>query len=110
MLFEPCKALHNCHLQDWRGARFTFVYRRKADKTAENQIGMEVACKHPAHQTPLCRRRLHFSAHGGLDLTERALKQWIVKGAGTSSQPDHKAFPVGDVLTLDELETMPFES
>ena len=78
------------------------------DKVVANAVGMEVACKNPDHQTPLCRKRLHFKVHGGPELTERKLKFWLLQ-CSSPTQLEHRNVELtGDIPHIDDLETMPF--
>ena len=95
-------------LQDWRGSRFMFVYRRGDIKIMENTIGLEVGCTRQRHVK--CRKRLHFNVGGGHERTERLLKAWLLRAA--TDKPKHLALfeTIGEPPSLEHLEAQEFES
>ncbi len=82
----------------WKGFRLTGVFR------GGQPVGYEVSC--PLHKTgpggARCCRSRAFSRHGGVDVTERLLKSWCVRGWHCSSTEEHKAL---DDLSPSELPT-----
>ena len=75
----------------WRGARFTHYFRDAIgldddEPDTRQAIGTEVTC--PFHKK--CKRRLAFSKHGGKELVEVLLKQWMLKSPSVLNKVDHR--------------------
>ena len=56
------------------------------------QVGWEMKCTHPDHQSPIaCRKNLRLTGQGrSPQLTERMMKAWAAWGASVNNREEHK--------------------
>ncbi|CAK0889829.1 unnamed protein product [Prorocentrum cordatum] len=71
--------------------RQMFQFTPHWNRTTGQQAGWEVFCYHPDHDQSKCRRRRHFAAHGGPQMTERLLKEWCIRGLCEGGTAAHMA-------------------
>ena len=90
--------------ESWGGCLFTKVWHQSR---REEWVGWQVTCRHKGHIS--CRRSANFFKHGGIELTERKLKMWLLLGAApeVDSKDCHFDFELpDDPRCLEDLEEM----
>ena len=93
-----------CESESWGGCLFTKVWHQSR---REEWVGWQVTCRHKGHIS--CRRSANFFKHGGIELTERKLKMWLLLGAApeVDSKECHFDFESPhDPHCLEDLEEM----